>query len=304
MSTKTKFDTLAFAQQVRAELSDLSSDEIEELTEGLEANLLEQLNEEGDRVIFSSAAAYAQELREAAGYSAKSTIRKPFAIRTLSAIENWFKKSELGSSIFEFALALRPVWWVGRVIIMYTIAYSVGLRLPIWLFPIFALASIQWGRKKWFTGSFFNRIVFPLNVLAILLLIPAQSAIVAAVADYNNLVSAPYVQVEVDGLRLDGERVSEINVFDETGQELTNVRIENQNGDQLVAEPSDYLEIPNLIGMSASDALQQLGAEGFESVDIIRLDEAQDEQLRVVDISPRPGQQILPNELVKVYLGN
>ena len=48
MNTSIISETAAYAAQVRAALADLPNDEVEELTEGLEADLAESWVEHGD----------------------------------------------------------------------------------------------------------------------------------------------------------------------------------------------------------------------------------------------------------------
>ena len=63
MQTLTDKNFDAFAKAVRAELSDLPKREIQELTEGLEADLAERFAEEGSDFEFGSAAEKRQESR-------------------------------------------------------------------------------------------------------------------------------------------------------------------------------------------------------------------------------------------------
>ena len=91
MQTLTDKNFDAFAKAVRAELSDLPKREIQELTEGLEADLAERFAEEGPGFEIGSAAEYASELREAAGITPKPEKRKAFSSQAIiQNLENSF----------------------------------------------------------------------------------------------------------------------------------------------------------------------------------------------------------------------
>ena len=68
MITTTPTDE--FAAKVREALSDLPPDELDELTDGLEADLAERAEESG--LELGDPSAYAEELRAAAGYPPRS----------------------------------------------------------------------------------------------------------------------------------------------------------------------------------------------------------------------------------------
>jgi hypothetical protein len=75
-------DVRAYVTAVRSWLSDLPSDEVEDLTAGMEADLDERAAETGDRLgaLLGEPEAYAAELRAAAGLAprvVRSSVRAP-----------------------------------------------------------------------------------------------------------------------------------------------------------------------------------------------------------------------------------
>jgi hypothetical protein len=151
-----------FARAVRAALADLSADEVDELTDGLEADLAERAADQ-DSPEFGDAITYANELRSAAGlpYRRRSSGLK----RTVDSVKAWQRKAAspvrsniVGGGILDFLASLRPVWWIyrGWAIFLWS---EFALRTGIHAVPVTALAaivfaaamivSVQFGRGKW-----------------------------------------------------------------------------------------------------------------------------------------------------------
>ncbi|MEY4019510.1 MAG: hypothetical protein RLZZ590_810, partial [Actinomycetota bacterium] len=118
----TQNNIAAFAEAIRAELSDLPKREIQELTDGLEADLTERFAEEGTEFPLESASVYAADLREAAGVGPRTEKRKAFSAKALiENVEAWFRRTAFGSSVLEFGISVRPVWWVLRAFVAWAI---------------------------------------------------------------------------------------------------------------------------------------------------------------------------------------
>ncbi|MFM6971323.1 MAG: PASTA domain-containing protein [Rhodoluna sp.] len=306
MQALTETTIEAFAAAVRAELSDLPKREIEELTDGLEADLAERLSEEGENFNPGSAAVYAAELREAAGVTPKPEKKKFFSSRILlTNVESWFRRNNFGTAFFEFALSLRPVWWVLRAIVAYLIVYALGLAITVWLLPIFIVVSVQWGRKKWLRGKFFTALLLPLNLLAVALLYPAAAVIESKVVDYYSMQATLAMQRPIDGLRLNGEEVTKIKAFS-NDMEVFDLQFTDQNGNPLpgwVANNGNPIEIPNVIGMTISELNTVIADAGIGGVDLNRIDDAPDNELVVISVDPPVGHWIDPNSSITATVG-
>jgi len=310
MKTMTETPVQTFAAAVRAELADLPKREIEELTEGLAADLEERFAEEGDSFSPGSAVAYAAELREAAGVSPKTTKRKAFSAAVLvENTEAWFRRSSFGTTVIDFGISIRPVWWVLRAVIAWLFISWFGVNLTdTWaLLPIFVFLSIQWGRKKWFTNRFFAAILLPLNLLAIAMVIPAQDMASRAANEYNRMsVSLNEVWSNQYGLVLNGVPVEQVRAFDANGLEVTGLSFRDQTGSPIL--PSEtyqgaLIQVPNFTGMTLQEVNSEVVILGLSGVEVNRVDSATDEEAVVIATVPAAGEFIGANDALLVIIG-
>ncbi|MCG2797107.1 MAG: hypothetical protein L6367_01055, partial [Cellulomonas sp.] len=146
MST-TVIDVAAYARAVRAELTGLGPEQVEDLTDGLEANLADALADEGRGItgqdaeeVFGPAAEYARELLTAAGIagperaprrrrSVGQLLDAPFralarqgdrVLATVRGVPGW-------GAVEDFLLVLRPAWWVLRAWVLWRILAAFGI---------------------------------------------------------------------------------------------------------------------------------------------------------------------------------
>jgi PASTA domain len=299
----------AFAKAIRAELSDLPKREIQELTEGLEADLTERFAEEGAEFPLESAHEYAADLREAAGVTPRAAKSKAFSAKALTEnVETWLRKTALGNAILEFGISIRPVWWVLRAIVAWAIFagvfYSFGDGLI--LLPIVIFLSVQWGRKKWFTNKFFTSLLLPLNLAATLGIIPVQEMVIRTLNNYANAEEMMRNWPGSDGLRLDGEPVTELKAFDSKNNEISGLSFKDQSG-KLIELPETqvaYFPMPDIMDMTVSEANLALTQAGIPAVDIEYLDGATDKTGVVVKVyPPNPGDLVTKFDVVTVTIG-
>ena len=308
MTSLTDINIQAFAEAVRAELADLPKREIQDLTDGLEADLAEKLAEEGVDFSSISASDYATELRDAAGVAPKTPRRKAFSSMALiQNTEDWFRKTAFGTSILEFGISVRPVWWVLRALVIWFIfAGSIySFTSGAILIPIFVLLSIQLGRKKWLTGKFFSALVLPLNLIAVLLLLPAQGMLMIKLNNYANAEEMLRTMPGSDGLRYNGEPITELKAFDSESQEVTGLTYKDQTGQKIEIPLADvaYFLMPDLLGKTSYQAQQALTQAGIENVDFIFLDGATDVNGVVVAVNPsQPGAMVTQFDVVELTL--
>lgn len=245
-SAAQEASALEFATRVREQLSDLQTDEVDELTDGLQADLADRLAE-GDEL--GDPADYASELRTAAGLPPRAALAPP-GVPSLSlgeSIRQWWITVRHKWSHFwgataarrglrDFAISIRPLWWVARgltlaafFVFIFIGGYPDRLFAAI-LALAFIVVSVQWGRgmwapKRWLVWA--RRIA---HVAAIVLLIP-MTVLVA-----DRLLAPQYVYAgdeQQGGLVLNGNQVSNLFAYDCAGQPLAAVQLFDQDGNPI-----------------------------------------------------------------------
>jgi hypothetical protein len=207
-----------YAAEVRAHLADLSPEQVDDLTDGLEADLAEALadmpgalrpREAGSEVPdggatsfldvaarFGPAAAYAAELRSAAGLDPAAPGPRPrIGVRgrllVLGGIfESGWKSlwapvtsTPQWAAFREFAAVLLPVWWVLRAWVVVLVlhawfGFSTGFGLvprePFWRLLLLAaiVVSVQWGRGRWLRWRAVHTLRKVVNVVAVVVAVP------------------------------------------------------------------------------------------------------------------------------------
>lgn len=270
----------AFAAQVRAGLDDLPADEVEELTDGLEADLLEQAEDAGEDVGLGDPLAYADELRAAAGLPprgrrAKARTRVLARLRTAGTdVVRLVRANPVGSRCLDFALAVRPVWWVARGWALFEcVALPVGggIRMPVgggaaaWLaLAACIVLSVQWGRGRWLPWR---------GVVALKVLVSAATLIVLPVLVVAVLSSGPEYQADdggdrPTGMTLDGRQITNIFPYDGAGRQLRDVQLFDQDGRPLttvgeVSPPVTYVMTQTGDGVALVPSSRASGTTGW-----------------------------------------
>lgn len=243
-TTSPRDAATAFAHAVRQHLDDLPAEQIDELTEGLEADLLERAAETTDSDAFGDAHGYANELRDAAGLPPRG---RRAGARTLSArlvvwraeLERSIRSNRIGAGLLDFALALRPLWWVLRGWLLFTIVAKptshyygfVPDDLPRQvILAAVVVVSIQWGRGRWLPKrSTVLRTIS--NVIAVF------AAVIVTAAALAGSFTQPTPSVDElphnYGLWYDGNQVSNIFAYDAAGQPLQFVQLYTDTGEPL-----------------------------------------------------------------------
>jgi hypothetical protein len=256
MTTTLAAEIDAFAAAVRAELSDLGPDELDDLTDGLEADLTERVADAPEEDL-GDAAAYAADLRAAAGYpprSASAHVGSPGALPSLRSAsrilrDRWVAlvaRRPLIAGTLEMLVALRPVWWVlrGALVAMLVLpafvsgSYGVPWNGAVWLVTIVAIVlSVQIGRGRWL-GSLRSKAV--IKVVNPILVIIAPLVFATAIGAVNSMYNAWYFQEEMvttiypDGLSYNGANVGNIYAYDAEGNPIDQVQLFDQFGEPLV----------------------------------------------------------------------
>lgn len=253
-------DVRTYAAQVRAALADLGPEQVDDLTDGLEANLSDALADDGrahggslvDE--FGTPTAYADELRAAAGLAPAAGVPRTESAFRAAMLTPWrtardaerralavLRETRWFPHVEELLVELRPAWWVLRgwalahLLLQVVGGEPYAFWLPStsggWVLLLLAVvASAQWGRGRWRTGPRWHRVLRATNVVlafaaVILLLTLPQS-------QRNDVATAAtWVEpVPEDGVYVGGERVSNLFVYDADGEPVDGAQVFDQDG--------------------------------------------------------------------------
>lgn len=257
MTTSTVTPEIAkFAQGVRAALADLPADEVDDLTDGLEADLAEAYAEDLQREL-PDPSAYATELRLAAGLPVRTKVHRG----ALSGIGDGLRETrrDIGiairrnsalSGFADFLVTLRPVWWVLRAwLATWLVAAFFGSEQGYWfsgagwflVLAAFIAISVQWGRGEW-RGKGVAPLIVLGNVVAVIALLPVMAAAddwnSGDVGEFDAGYSAGADSVLNDqglkGLAFNGHLLENIYVYDAAGKPLHDVQLFDVDGQPLV----------------------------------------------------------------------
>ena len=233
-----------FAASVRRQLLDLGPDTVDDLTDGLEADLADKL---ADGEPLGDPIAYATELRAAAGLSASEKPNIADALR--EKITNLRERLSAVAShaaiapVMSFLLVFRPLWWILRGwALFYLLAGFTVVPQNVWD-PILLIAllvlSVQWGRGRWLPWKWSRPGVIALSVVAVLVVPSLSSAVVDRLTFSDRMDPYDYIS---DGILLDRKPVSNIFAYDSDGQLLTDVQLFDQDGRPLSILPEGHGE--------------------------------------------------------------
>ncbi len=261
MSVQTNgvHDVPGYAAAVRRALVGLGPEQIEDLTDGLEADLAEALADEehvrhgGDLVeLFGTPEEYAAELGAAAGLEPLPPARKrrglPEDVRHPIRALEWFAGELLAklrarvwwSPVEEFFVVLRPVWWVARAWVVYQLTVNFGDRpdwLPgnllevVWL-GMLVILSVHWGRGRWELPQPWRWLPRLVSWSAAIALVPVTLWLYGSSGGdvYYGSPETVYEEVPMDGVVVDGMAVSNLFVYDAEGNPLEGVQIYDDRG--------------------------------------------------------------------------
>ncbi len=247
-----------FVDAVRAQLSDLPGEEIEELTDGLQADLADRLGDGGE---LDDPERYAEELRQAAGLPLRiapdPAERPKLGLRERAAAaadgwRAWLDGSARRRAVRDFAVALKPVWWVMRGVALTAVLALVAgwpALSPLWMLAALLLTvlSVQWGRGRWapaWWGIWARRIA---SVVAVLAILPLYSGLASALTP--PAASGPWY---LPGLNSNETQVTNIFAYGCEGEPLDGVQLFSQDGQPLHTGDSDPGSHPDWVPMTGS----------------------------------------------------
>jgi hypothetical protein len=250
----------AFAAAVRRQLDDLPADDVDDLLEGLDADLADQVADSDGDFVFPDAAVYAAELRQAAGLPERAQGPAPRVpvrerMEELRAdVARRIRNNAAGAWILDLLVALRPVWWLVRGVALYAIlalalfpffGYGLGLEVFIgWSNGSFTvtvlgwgalfaavLLSVQWGRGRWLPGRstrILRSIVNAVTAVAAAIMVISAPTVLPQVVYAAQPTT--YVDNSQPGLMFDGARVRNVFPYDAEGNPLTGVQLFDDQG--------------------------------------------------------------------------
>lgn len=256
-----------FAATVRQHLDDLPADELDEIVGGLVADLAEQAADNDGVLDVRDPAAYAEELRTAAGLPPRSESRRRPALRERFA--SWragtaesIRRSAFGAWSIELLGSLGPVWWVLRAFGLWG-AFSIVVALLNpngpwdwritpnslleWLtLLVLLVVSVQWGRGRWVPKGIFRHVRTIATVIALVLLPAVLYSLFTPDVRYIDNTSAQ------QGLTLDGVQIDNIFAYDADGNPIDQVQLFTNRGTPI-----------NLYGQSGASRIGSDGESEF-----------------------------------------
>jgi len=260
ITTTVHDDIRAFAAAVRSHLDDLPLDEVDDLLDGLEADLADQASEAGEEFTLPDAATYAAELRAAAGLPERGsadTPKKRFALvadvrRGWTELHDRVRASAVGAWLLDLLVSLRPAWWVLRGVVFYLWFFLAFMPRPgtggildailtlsynpvSWTILLACLlVSVQWGRGRWAPFAWLRVVRTTLTVIAVIAVPMFASSFSTALTQlFVGWVDAPQAADATPGLAVDGQRIRNIYAYDTAGNPITGVQLFDQDGNPL-----------------------------------------------------------------------
>jgi len=250
-----------YAARVRQHLAGMPAEQVDDLTDGLEADLADALADEaapagarGDLIaLFGPPADYARELRVAAGLpepepapvrrDLRSRLRgmRGDVRRTALRATAGLRRQPWWPGVRDFGVAVRPLWWVLRAWVVYQLLlqmaggrYGSGGGKGGWVPADFqtwlllaglVVVSVQWGRGLWLPRSG-RWLPTAAGVLAVLLLVPAMVWAGNGAVRWQTQYDTAYVEQPYDGVpREDGVWVD--------GMQVSNLFVYDAEGNPL-----------------------------------------------------------------------
>ena len=256
---------IQFVQDVRDALSDLRPSTVDQLTEGLDAELAERSADEGATFSLGSPAAFASELRESAGVASNHLPR--------TGIARW--RHTLLKKSLQFLKSLTPVWWLLRALIAWDAIHLLvrgyfhavphpESTLQWWIIAIFAFVSVQFGRGVWRLPSL-RWLLASANILVAILVLPFALAANVELNDTRNRLA----MLESGGLIAKGHIHFEVRALDANGAILPMKTLTDSDGYEIFTQPDvtpeEFVPIIGLTKEQATAKLLELGYPRIQS---------------------------------------
>ncbi len=226
-----------YVRRVREALADLPAEDVDDLVQGMEADLTEVAGEGSGTLTerLGSPEAYAAELRSAAGLPEAQA-------GSVSAVDGFWTAEKARLLGHREALVaahpglpallarLAPLWWTARgAAIGWVVAAVVGAGAGI-LMVVGACLSIWWALRDGSTGRVGRAVSAAATALAIVVLVPMAFFLLQYSGGDGRddpAYEAPYY---TPGLSQDGQSITQLYAYDRDGKRLDDVRIYDQTG--------------------------------------------------------------------------
>jgi hypothetical protein len=241
-----------FLDAVRAELADLPDDDRTDLLEDVEQHLAEAAAE-GVHADLGSPAAYAAELRAAAGLPPgpdEDAVARWAPVRAAHRLATRVAGTRSYREVRAFAPELRPAWWVARgyllvVLLARTTHPSLRQAVPIpnvsgnaflgLLATVGAVVgSVAWGRRRHRLPGWQRTAVVAANVVAAVCALTVVNDLAHRTGEY-----VYYVNSGPGSMQGPYGTISDIYAFDEDGNPLDGVTLLDQDGRLLAPQICD-----------------------------------------------------------------
>lgn len=256
-----------YAARVREHLAGMPAEQVDDLTDGLEADLADALADEvapagtrGDLIaLFGPPEEYARELRVAAGLPEPEPVPAHRGLRErLRGMGGDVRRAALRATaglrrqpwwpgVRDFGVAVRPLWWALRAWVVFQLVLQlVGGRytrggkggwlptdMSTWLLlGALVVVSVQWGRGLWLPRAG-RWLPTATGLLAVVLLVPAAiwagNGAVRWQTSYVYEESSTGIPTD-SGVWVDGMQVSNLFVYDAQGDPLSDVQVYDDRG--------------------------------------------------------------------------
>lgn len=267
-------DVHDYVTAVRSWLADLPSDEVEELTAGMEADLAERAAETGERlgILLGEPEAYAAELRSAAGLPPRvvpSTVAPPRDPGLIEVAVSAARSQADGIlARWPWLLELRPTWWLARgAVLGWLVDVVLGTGRTVMLPLVGAALSLWLGlalRRREPLRPVMRVGLGAANVLAAMALLPMMST-----------YTSTYVSGYDDGYEMEqgfssyglyvtanGETVANLYAYDAAGNRLDGVRLFDQAGRRVLIDTSLLFNDPAVdVPIRPEDGMPDVAAD-------------------------------------------
>ena len=253
-------DVASYVELVRLYLGDLDDEVREELSGGLEADLLDLVADRGPAAL-PDPEEYADELRLAAGLPPRAAPPTGLPagtgarglvgsaadqLRSLldEARTRWLAWAGTGSRepAWTFVTALQPVWWVTRGWVAWMVfqdfrgpwvSYS---TLQLGILSLAVVGSVQLGRRRWRLGELLDRrlgarlLLVALNVFAVTMVPGAVDRTLWHAAEGRAWMFYDSDVVDSHTITYQGRQFCTLRVFDADGNRVSRARVEDPQG--------------------------------------------------------------------------
>ena len=232
-----------YVRRVREALGDLPVEDVDDLVQGMEADLTEVAGEGSGSLVerLGSPEAYAAELRSAARLPEPSA---PNAVDGFWIAERARLRGHREALVAAFPALpatverLAPLWWAARGA---TLGWLLGALLGgggALLVLVGVGISIWWALRGRPAGRVGRVLSAFAGALAIVAMLPLSVWALERTSPFGSYDSGPAQDDQPQGLSQDGRGISQLYAYDREGSRLDDVRIYDQDGAPVLVDPS------------------------------------------------------------------